>query len=180
MISKNAYHLFAQILEYPKPGLSERIKECLSLLTSPNNEAKILLTKFQNFVDRTPLGCLEEIYTFTFDLQPVCCLYVGYHLFGEDQRRAILMARLKEHYSVHGFSLFNELPDHVGVILRFLAIENDEEREELIALCIIPALKKMVKRFEGTTNPYGELLHALFLVLHEEAQQMMNPFTPNV
>ena len=53
-------------------------------------------------------------------------------------------------------------------MLRFLAKgEDEEERDELISLWIIPALKRMLGGFEVETNPYKVLLRALLLVLQE-------------
>ena len=93
---------------------------------------------------------------------------MGYHLFGDRNHRGIFLAGLKEHYQVFRFSAGNELPDHLGVMLRFLANEEDEEeREELIFLCIIPALKKMLEGFRSS-NPYKEVLQALLLMLQSD------------
>lgn len=160
------YQQLAEILEYPTSLLPARVKECTSLLYSFHCQAAEFLKEFGSFLDQTPFSQVEEIYTRTFDLQAICHPYVGYHLFGEDCRRGMFMARLQEHYRRHNFAAGNELPDHLGVMLRFLAMEDDgEEREELIRLCIIPSLQKMVEGFKSERNPYFGVLQALLLIL---------------
>ncbi len=101
---------------------------------------------FRSFVlqiEQIPLERMEEIYTSTFDMQPVCYPYIGYQLFGESYKRGAFMAQLNHAFSeTYGeangeatFSAGNELPDHVAVVLRFLAIEgaNDEFKQTLLA-----------------------------------------------
>ena len=162
----NPYDLFAEILDYPTPLLSERLKECLSILSPVNREATFLLSEFQAFFERSPLTRMEEIYARTFDLQTACYPCIGYHLFGEDSRRKIFMAGLEEYYQACGFPTGNPLPDRLTIFLRFLAKERDEEeREELIDLCLLPALEHMVKGFEQKDNPYREVLDALRVAL---------------
>ena len=161
------YELFSEIIDYPNPNLSKRLSECISLLSPLNEEGAALLKEFQGFLEKTPLGQMEEIYARTFDLQAICYPYVGYYLFGEDHWRSLFMAGLKEHYNFFDFSAGQELPDHLSVMLRFLSQQNNGEREELISECILPALKKMVIGFEGKENPYTPVLQALFLILRE-------------
>lgn len=161
------YELFSEMIDYPNPNLSMRLNECISLLSSLNEEGAGLLKKFKGFLEKTPLGQMEEIYTWTFDLQAICYPYVGYYLFGEDHWRSLFMAGLKERYNFFDFSAGQELPDRLSVMLRFLSQQNNREREELISECILPVLKKMVAGFEGKENPYTPVLQALLLILGE-------------
>jgi len=82
------YQLFADILEYPTPDLCERAREGATLLLPLNSEAAGHVEAFAAWVEETPPGRLEEVYTGTFDLQVVCYPYVGYHLFGESYNAA--------------------------------------------------------------------------------------------
>ncbi len=159
--------LFSAILDYPNSQLSRRVEETNTLLSPLHEEAAALLKEFQAFVGKTPIGTIEEIYSKTFDLQAVCFPYVGYHLFGEDHRRALFMAGLKEDYKANQFSCGNELPDHLAVMLRFLTVASQDERDEIIDLCIIPALKKMGARLERTSNPYRKVLESLLFVFRQ-------------
>jgi len=167
---RKLYALFAEMLEYPAYSLYECFDECISLLMDRDNEAAKLLRKFESILARVPLTEMQEIYTRTFDLQPACYPYVGYHLFGEDYRRGLFMAGLKKHYLSHDFSVEKELPDHLAVILRFLAeTSRDKEKAELIHECVIPSLEKMLAGgLKEGDNPYGGVLQALLLTLQKE------------
>ncbi len=163
----HAYRLFAEILDYPTPALSCRVEGLLPLAGADGEEVR-LLQRFREFVEETPQETLEELYTGTFDLQPRCYPYVGYQLFGEEFRRGIFMARLREYYRSCGFTTGDELPDHLCVILRFLARrEPGEVERELITECLVPALERMVAGSLDAAHPYRGPLQALLLELAE-------------
>ncbi len=108
-----------------------------------------------------------KIFAETFGLEGVCYPYVGDHLFGDGSHRRLFRAGLEEEYRIYDFSSARELPDHLGIILQFLAKDEDEEgTDELISLSLIPALRRMLEGFDRTT-PYREVLPALLLVLQE-------------
>ncbi len=160
------YHHFADLLTYPGADLAAAARRCAALLAAAEPEAAAAVARFGTWAEATPSGRLEEVYTNTFDLQPVCCPYVGYHLFGESYKRGAFMVKLKEEYRRHGFDAGNELPDHLCVVLRFLALVTDEALgKDLIAECVMPSLAKMVAGFGASANPYTELLRALLSLL---------------
>ncbi len=171
----NLYHHFADLIDYPRLMLPDQVNKCVTLLSSDNRDAMIHLEPFQDLLNETPISQVEEIYTRTFDLQATCCLYVGHHLFGDGNRRGIFMARLKEHYRISGFLYDHELPDHLSVMLRYLATGNRADREELITLCIIPALEAMIDGLDGT-NPYRGVFQALLLVLQDTKRREIADF----
>jgi nitrate reductase delta subunit len=180
-MSRNLYRLFAELVEDPTPLLSDRVNKCTSLLIPFQREAADLMRGFKTFLHQTSLDRMEQIYTRTFDLPGICYPYVGYHLFGDGSHRRMFLSGLKEHYKVRHFFPGNELPDHLGVMLRFLASnEDEEEREELIFLCIIPALKKMLEGFEDGDNPYEGVLRALLLTVQSGTEWKLETGTTNV
>lgn len=164
MKSMSILEKFAGLLDYPRADFREKINECFHLLCDLNTEAATRISTFNRFAIHTPISRMEEVYTRTFDLQPVCSLYMGHHLFGEGPRRGIFMAGLKEHYGLHGFSSGMELPDHLSVMLRFLA-KWEADRKEIIEACVVPCLKKMVETLHKGNNPYRDLLEGLLLFL---------------
>ncbi len=167
------YEMLADVLDYPGPNLSQKIEQCIAF-SSFHEEATRLLKEFRAFRGRNSADTMEEVYTRTFDFGTACYPYVGYHLFGEGNRRGMFLAGLMEHYEIYGFSSGKELPDHLSAMLRFLARDEDkEERDELLSLCILPALRKMVQGFGGETNPYQRLLKATLLLL-EQGEEDMN------
>jgi len=161
------YDLFAHILGPPGPSLSDQLNECISILAPSRWEAAGLMNRFKTFVDQTPISRMEKIYAETFSLKGVCYPYVGYYLFGDGSHRRMFLAGLEEQYQIYDFSAARELPDHLGVMLQFLAKDEDEEEiDEMISLCVIPALRRMLEGFDRAT-PYREVLQALLLVLQE-------------
>jgi nitrate reductase delta subunit len=160
------YQLLADILDYPGPRLPERVRECLALLPPPSAE---LLRDFEAYVAHTGEAQREELYTSTFDMRAECSLYVGYQIFGEDQRRSLFMAKLREDYHTHHFSDGGELPDHLPVLLRYLAVrEVDDVREDLIVECVLPALKKLTEALASGSHPYTPVLKAVSALLEAE------------
>ena len=165
------YPLFAEILEYPTPSLYACFEECLSILLSAKSEAAGRMRDFQSHLVRAPLTRMQEMYTRTFDLQPACYPYLGYHLFGEDYRRGLFMAGLMKHYRSCDFSPGKELPDHIAVILRFLAqYPGCEGNDELVRECLVPALESMLSGLRNKDNPYGGVLQALLAALQTRSE----------
>lgn len=165
---RRTYLLFAGMLEYPEAGLQAQVEECLALLAPVCPEASSRLVRFRFFVQETPSDNLEETYTSTFDLQVLCYPYVGYQIFGESYKRGAFMVGLKEQYRAYGHSEGKELPDHLAVVLRFMAVNQDLVMgEEMIAECVVPSLEKMSGSFQETGNPYGDVISALLVFLRE-------------
>lgn len=161
---------FAAILEYPSSNTKEQAQRCSEQIQSIYAEVADALEKFARKFDQLSLDKMRELYTTTFDMQPVCYPYVGYHLFGESYKRGAFMAQLNEAYHVIGYSAGQELPDHLAVILRFLSLNSSNYAGEfcqpLLKEGVQPALEKMLKTFgEDSDNPYFYLLSTLHLFL---------------
>lgn len=157
---------FARLFEYPGDGLVEAAEETARALACTVPEAEPPARRFRDFLADAPRSRAEEVYTAAFDLQAACSPYVGWHLLGEGYKRRIFLARLKEIYRLHGFSCGLELPDHIAVLLRFLASGPDEEEARVIFEDgLAPAVEKMAPAFGDSDNPYRELLRALALWL---------------
>ncbi|MBV8151358.1 MAG: molecular chaperone TorD family protein [Candidatus Eremiobacteraeota bacterium] len=173
--------LFAELLEYPRPGVAETARETRALVASESAEAASLLAEFAAFADRTPHNTLEEVFTATFDLAASCHPYIGFHLFGEQYKRSVFLLELKDLYQKYGFTAKgNELQDHVSLMLRFMAIcPNKEVISEIVREALLPTLEPMTvppepeSLEEGEEAPqiwdlgddYRRVLHALRLVL---------------
>ena len=164
------YASFSDLLSYPTSSTLIQADGCLAQLRESHPEA---VTAFENFLrglQKIELEKLKELYTTTFDMQPVCYPYVGYHLFGESYKRGAFMAQLNEAYHAFGYSAEQELPDHLAVILRFLGLDSTNRSGEfcqtLLNSGLMPALEKMLKVFGAESeNPYSGLLSALHLLL---------------
>lgn len=168
---------FADLLSYPTSSILIQADGCLAQLQDSHPEA---VPDFENFlrgVNQVELERLKELYTTTFDMQPVCYPYIGYQLFGESYKRGALMAQLNEAYHAFGFSAEQELPDHLPVALRFLGLDSANREGEfcqaLLHSGLIPALAKMLQPFGAESeNPYFWLLASLqrFLVQTPEKE----------
>ncbi len=156
----------AALLEYPGADLAARAAACAARLALAHAEAAGRLAEFAAWAERTPRGRVEESYTAALDLDADCSPYVGQRLLGEDPRRGLFMARLAERYRARGFSAGSELPDHVAVVLRFLAHAPEEpDRDELVAECLAPALASLARELARRGHPYAPVAEAAHLVL---------------
>ena len=168
--------LFAPLLEYPSPQLAEQVEACIAPLSLETPIAAEHLAVFRAGISGYSQGQMEELFTSTFDMQPVCYPYVGYQLFGESYKRGAFMAQLVEGYRACGFSSEAELPDHLAVVLRFLsldaAVRESEFSQALLTEALLPSLEKMRLSLEGQVkNPYVEVFLALSLYLQRNLEK---------
>jgi len=143
--------LFADILDYPAPGLAGRAAECAALIGAAQPEAVALLESFRSFAEETSLGKLQEVYSGFFDLNSICHPYVGYQLFGENYKRSIFLIGLNKAYRAEGFEASTtEMPDRLSIVLRFVAYsKGGEEIDELLNRGLLPALARMTTKPES-------------------------------
>ncbi len=164
----NIYLLYAGLLSYPDDGIRRRAMEIQSLLRNKSEKSSTYMEKFIELLECHTREKLEEIYTSTFDLHPICYPYAGYHLFGDDYRRSQFMTRLKEEYRKKGFfPPDDELPDHIGIILKYMGTVKDDET--ILNECLLPVIEKMTSLFNPLfNNPYFYLMTSLLLFLREK------------
>jgi len=163
---------YAEIIDYPRPNLLDKVRRCVDGLRTVHQESATLMQEFQRFVEQNAQGNVEELYTSTFEMQGNCCLYAGHYIFGEDFRRSLLMVKLKEYYRDTGFSAGKELPDHLAVMLNFIAGAGDRpECGDLLADCMIPALTAMLGKFTSKNHPYKWVLQSLLMILQEHQKR---------
>lgn len=166
------YLLFAQTLDYPGPNLPAWVEECAAELKAPFPKAAKVFEDFHQSQRNLGMTRLQEVYTATFDLQPECTLNLGYHLFGEDQRRGMFLAKLKELYWEAGIDTGSELPDHLCHLLRYAAARPEsEEGRAIVADCLLPAVSKIAQYISQKSNPYQPVLEALLLWLQHELER---------
>jgi nitrate reductase delta subunit len=155
-------------------------------------DAETILAEFQAFAENATLGHLQEEYTRAFDMDESHSLYVGYHLLGESYKRSALLLEFKERYRAHGMEVAGELTDHLPVVLRFLALCEDQDlTNEIVGEAIWPMLEMMAKKDtksddaaadEADRPPtahlrYHELLAALLFVVRLSPKSDPPPLT---
>jgi nitrate reductase delta subunit len=159
----------AQLIEYPDDQIGEHLESCLGDLRSTLPEAEALLAEWKGYVEATPVCSVEELYTQSFEINPVCALDVGYYLFGEDYQRGLFLAHLRENQEEVGLTNETELPDHLPVLLRWLGrVHGSELHTEMAAECLLPVLRRMDDSLARTANPYRGVLQAIALVLERD------------
>ncbi|HED07479.1 MAG TPA: hypothetical protein ENI57_05130 [Ignavibacteria bacterium] len=145
----NHYKKLAYIVDYPRADFFNKVKEAEKSLTGYDTVTLSIFNEFSQFLNTTPLEKVEELYLRTFDIQAVTTLDIGYVLFGDDYKRGELLVNLsKEHKKVNN-DCGNELSDYLPNLLKLLPKITDEEfRNELVEIIILPALAKIIKEFE--------------------------------
>jgi nitrate reductase delta subunit len=155
--------LLADLVDYPGPDLIENVLVCRELVSPA---AASLLDGFLADLERLGVERMQELYSSSFELEAACYPYVGHQLLGESYRRSRFMVGLLERYAEHGFEPDrSELPDHLLVMLQFLAVcKDDTLASELVAEAILPALTRMTS---GDSTTYLRLLEAVGLALSD-------------
>lgn len=159
------YDGLAALLRYPGPERPAHAERLLTLARAEAPEIAAAVETHLREVAPLSLTAVEELYTVTFDLNPVVTLEIGWHLFGEQYERGVLLARLRAELAEAGVPEDGELPDHLPSVLRLLGRLGDDARAELIAERVAPALAKIRAALDPTPNPYRHLLAAVGTLL---------------
>ena len=159
---------FAALLSYPDAEIRNTAHSCQQLLNENRPEATPQLQGFLDLLETASQSKVEEMFTSTFDLQPLSHPYVGYQLCGESQQRTMFLMKLQEIYRQHDYNAGSELTDHISQVLHFIGITSDQNcRQELIDDGLLPALDKIIPAIENDDHPYTGLLKALKSFLNE-------------
>jgi len=155
------FDLLAHLLSYPGADYAFAARTCQQVLYDEFPEQAGQLDRFASYVQGARLEELEESFTRTFDLNPVCCLEVGWQLYGEDYHRGRFMVSMRQQLRAHGVPESIELPDHLANLLPLVGRMQPAEAGPLCAASILPALEKMQAGLKGHDNPYEEVLLAV-------------------
>jgi nitrate reductase assembly molybdenum cofactor insertion protein NarJ len=129
------------------------------------------LDPFIQYIEITPIEFQQEYYVSTFDVQPLCCLDIGYVLFGEDNRRGQFLANLKAEHRKAGNDYGTELPDNLTVLLTLLPKLTDSLfAEELVVSLVIPAVNEIISEFRSDRNHYKALLRIVAAIMERDYQ----------
>jgi nitrate reductase delta subunit len=155
----------AGLLAYPRPGYLGRLAACRRALAGLIPEAGDRLGRLAEHLHGKTDEEVEELYTHTFDLNPVSSLEVGWHLFGENYARGEFLVLMREELRGHGLAESTELPDHLTHVLPALARMDQKQADRFVVRYLLPALEKMLAGLAKQENPYQDLLEAVRDVL---------------
>ena len=157
-----------RLLSYPTETYVEAAELLYVILHSDLPEAAACMAEFGAFVEPRETIELEEIYARTFDINPACALEIGWHLFGEEYARGLLLVRLRAEMRDRGLEESTELPDHIAHVLALIAAMPDDEAQRFVHACVQTAIDKMHAALERAESPYQHVLRCLVLVLEHD------------
>jgi nitrate reductase delta subunit len=110
----------------------------------------------------------QEMFTRTFDINPVCTLEIGWHIYGEDYARGAFLVKMREQLREWNLRESQELPDHLTHVLALLGRLEGEAADQLAARYVLPALDKMLDGMKDSDSPYKEVLRAVSQVVGQD------------
>jgi nitrate reductase delta subunit len=155
------YDDLAGLLAYPDATFRTRLALCRAEFGEFFPEAAELLLRFAQKTEGLSPEELEELYTQTFDLNPVCSLEVGWHLFGENYSRGEFLVTMRQLLRRDGLPESTELPDHLTHVLPVVARMGWQEADRFLVTYVLPALEKMLAGLGQKDSPYAYLLEAV-------------------
>lgn len=158
-----------ELLRYPGADYLSRLDRACA--ESEPDESRALLQQFRAQAAAMSPQELQELYTRTFDLSPLCSLEVGWQLYGEDYARGSFLVYVRSKLREHGLAERGELPDHLANVLPLIGRLPREQAEEVREGAALPALRKMLQPFADKTNPYADLLRAVAGALRTSVEE---------
>jgi nitrate reductase molybdenum cofactor assembly chaperone len=172
-ISNIVYSSLSKLLEYPQAGTKwlNDIDTGCRLLQAECLPASKLVEEFREAVTKFSQAEMEETFTRTFDLAPVCLPYVSSYVHGnESYDRGDFMAKLVDLYDKYNFKVEGELPDHLAVLLRFASSLNGDERTDFVRFCLLEPVQQMAESMKDRANPFSHLMQAIYVVLQTDIE----------
>ena len=152
------------ILSYPTPELQSAMPEIGGVLVSETRLTAAAQRDLRPLVEGLSLRDiydLQEEYVMLFDRSRTLSLNLFEHVHGESRDRGTAMVSLVETYHDAGFDpISTELPDHLPVLLEFLATRPAPEAREMLADAA-HIFATLAKRLERRDSAYGAVFAAL-------------------
>lgn len=152
------------LLSYPTLELQQAMPEISGVLASDNRltaaSRRALRPLVEDFGSRD-IYDLQEVFVMLFDRSRTLSLNLFEHVHGESRDRGGAMVSLVETYRAGGYDpVTSELPDHLPVLLEFLATRSLVEAQDTLADAahIFEALATRLARRESA---YGAVFAAL-------------------
>ena len=168
--------LLSTLLQYPDRDLLSQIEMIETEIDDmPSKEMKKSMDDFLLYLKTHSPIHLQEGYTAAFDMNPTTTLNLTYQLYGDNEKRADVLARLQQRYQDAGYErITGELPDFLPMMLEFLSVCPDTENTELIWECL-QGLEDVVDRLQKAAPPYAALLQPLIPMVANRIGLKGNP-----
>ena len=131
------FKALSAVLTYPSTELQQAIPEIRDVLEAESIVSADALEAIEPLLAEFETGDiydLQERYVLLFDRSRTLSLNLFEHVHGESRDRGGAMVSLIETYRAGGFEpATTELPDHLPVLLEFLATRPSEEARETLA-----------------------------------------------
>lgn len=185
MMTAELYASLARMLDYPqeKKSLLWALGAVQGYLAAERLDCS--LAPYGEFLTASTLAEIQEEYVATFDFNPSVAPYLGHHLFGDNQKKGEYLIALKGEYRRNGYTpLGNELPDHLPLILWFLAHlvchGNAGARRSFIEYFVMTGVGKLADGFAASRrdSPWRPVVEAIRLVCGQDAAQGTRPAEP--
>jgi len=154
------------LLSYPTVELQAAKTELIDALRQGDLLPAETIKSMAVLIDAIAAGDiydLQETYVGLFDRSRTLSLNLFEHVHGESRDRGPAMVDLVENYRAAGFEpASTELPDHIPVLLEFLAMRPIDEAREVLADAahILEVLQTRLTRRESIYAPvFAALLH---------------------
>lgn len=164
------YDSLARLFEYPKEGYVLSADECLRRLSEAKSPGCEFVERFSEYAHKTELVELQELFTRTFEINPLCALEVGWQLFGERYERGTFIVKMRQTLRELELPESSELPDHLTHILQALGRLPAEEAAEFAGMFVVPAVEKMISGLKDMDNPYRGALRGI----HDELKSIQS------
>lgn len=152
------------LLSYPTRELQEAMPEIGGVLAAESRltaAARRDLRPLVEVLGRGDIYDIEEAYVVLFDRSRSLSLNLFEHVHGESRDRGGAMVSLLESYREAGFEpATSELPDHLPVLLEFLATRSPGEAQEVLADAA-HILEALTARLAKRESPYAAVFAAL-------------------
>jgi nitrate reductase assembly molybdenum cofactor insertion protein NarJ len=140
---------FADLLRYPSKDYPVRVNKCFAMLSKDYPEAALEIKPFVDYMNTHSEDEREELFTKTFDVQPICYLDLGYVIFGEDYKRGAFLLHMQEEQLLAGNDCGTDLSDNIcNMLTLYTKTENQALLDELAVKILIPGLEKMIGEFK--------------------------------
>ncbi|NTV48161.1 MAG: nitrate reductase molybdenum cofactor assembly chaperone [Geobacteraceae bacterium] len=173
-----SYEALARLLDYPEN--KEQLQADYVVVSTFLNQQRLdsSIASFAEFAADSPLSSLQEEYVASFDFNPATAPYLGHHLFGDNQKKGGYMIMLKQEFERCGYTPTGvELPDHLSVLLGFLAhLARQAEsgaRQSFITECVLPGVERFHDSFDTRQESHWKVLvEASWLLCAEDCKEV--------